>query len=55
MNNQLVTEEEIKKNPNAIIYDPFDENATPNLPNVPELLDKIIEILNICHKIKSNR
>lgn len=44
-NQQLITEEEIKKNPNAIIYDPFNEDAPPNLPDVPELLDRIIEIM----------
>lgn len=59
MSNQLVSEEEIKKNPNAIIYDPFNENAPPNLPNVPELLDKIIEILeytsqNDMQKMRTN-
>jgi len=42
---QFISEEEIKKNPNAIIYDPFNEHAAPNLPNVPEVLDQIIEIL----------
>jgi hypothetical protein len=45
MNNQLISEEEIKKNPNAIIYDPYNDSNDINLPNVSEIMDSVIEIL----------
>lgn len=39
-------EEEIKNNPNAIVYDPYkDECDVSDLPDVPKLLDQVIEIL----------
>jgi len=40
------TEEEIKKNKNAIIYDPTGGNETPNLPDVALLLSQVEEILD---------
>jgi hypothetical protein len=38
------TEDEIKNNPNAIVYDPY-ENSTPSLPDVPTVLGQVEDIL----------
>ena len=43
-NQQFVTEDMIKNNPNAIVYD-VDELSEPNLPDMNLLLDNIIQVL----------
>lgn len=46
MSKKFFTENEIKNDPNTFVYDPYEnsENVV-NLPNVPELLNQIIYIL----------
>lgn len=45
-NQNIVTEDQIKNKDNAIVYDvPEGEPSIENLPDVPELLKKVTEIL----------
>lgn len=44
LDKHIVSEDRIKNDPNAIVYDPFGD-ASPNLPDVGNVLDKVMEIL----------
>jgi hypothetical protein len=52
----MFTEEQIKNDPNAILFDPTGGGGnTPNLPDVPVLMEKITEILEyMCEETVAN-